>query len=178
MRRSLVGLRERCTLSGATMTLSPYEAALSPAPDGKQQDEVLRFLKPAELLLVDDDADGAEILAEAFQQEGYKVRMAGDGHQGLASLDEGFPDLVVLDVEMPSLDGPGMVLQMFVRDLGREKIPILLCSGVLNLSGVASRVGTPYFLAKPYTLDAMLDLVAKALEERTPPSIDFATRSP
>jgi DNA-binding NtrC family response regulator len=141
----------------------------------QQQGQVMRLLTLAELLLVDDDVDAAETLADVFQQEGYKVRIAGDGLQGLARLDEGFPDLVVLDVEMPSLDGPGMALQMFLRDRGRETIPILLCSGIMNLSGVASRVGTPYFLAKPYTLDVMLNLVAKALVERTPPGNHFAT---
>lgn len=122
--------------------------------------------KPAELLLVDDDSDAAGVLAEALELEGYRVRVAGDGQKGLTRLDEGLPDIVVLDVEMPLLDGPTMALQMFLTDAGKEKIPILLCSGILNLPSVAAQVGTPYFLAKPYTLDAMFHLVARALTER------------
>jgi CheY-like chemotaxis protein len=107
--------------------------SLSPAQDDRQGDNLSPFER-AELLLVDDDADAAEALAEALETEGYRVRMAGDGQKGLARLDEGLPDMVVLDVEMPVLDGPAMALQMFLTDGGREKIPILLCSGIRDLS--------------------------------------------
>ena len=92
--------------------------------------------------------------------------MAGDGQKGLARIDQSLPDLIVLDVEMPVLDGPAMALQMFLADGGTERIPILLCSGALNLPNVAAQVGTAYFLAKPYTFEAMFHLVARALTER------------
>jgi CheY-like chemotaxis protein len=132
--------------------------------------------RPAELLLVDDDADAAEVLMDALEAEGYRVRMAHEGQEGLDRLEDGYPDMVVLDVEMPKLTGPEMAMQMFVKDLGKEKIPILLCSGILNLQGIASRVGTPYFLAKPYTLEAMLRFVAQVLVERKPPTPQFLSK--
>jgi CheY-like chemotaxis protein len=132
---------------------------------------VERDPRPATLLLVDDDEDAVEVLSDALEAEGYLIRIAHDGEGGLASLDEGgYPDMVLLDVEMPVLTGPEMALQMFIRDVGRENIPILLCSGVLNLEGVAAEVGTPYFLGKPYTLEAVLDLVARVLVERQAPT--------
>jgi CheY-like chemotaxis protein len=146
----------------------PCEPVLSP-PEGERRDAILTPGQPPELLLVDDDRETTELLAEAFGLEGYRVRLADDGQKGLACVDAGYPSLVVLDVEMPRLTGPEMAFQMFLKDLGREKIPIVLCSGVLNLAGIASQVGTPYFLAKPYTLDAMMNLVVRALVERTPP---------
>src|SRR5579859_8176747 len=124
----------------------------------------------AEILLVDDDADAADVLMDALEAAGYRVRVAHDGQEGLDRLEEGYPDMVVLDVEMPKLTGPEMAMQMFVKNLGKEKIPILLCSGVLNLHGIASRVGTPYFIGKPYTLEAVLRLVAQVLIERKPPA--------
>ncbi len=123
----------------------------------------------ADMLVVDDDFDTAEALSDFLLMYGHRLRMACDGVEGLRCLDERLPDLVLLDVEMPRLNGPGMAYQMFLRDLGRERIPIVLLSGLLTLSEVAAAVGTPYFLGKPYSIDAALALIARALEERTPP---------
>lgn len=124
----------------------------------------------ADLLIVDDDRDVAELLGEALAHHGYHVRIAHDGEDGLRELSIRLPDVVLLDVEMPVLDGPGMAYQMFVRDLGLEAIPIVLLSGIVDLECVAARVGTPYFLGKPYSLDAIRALCERALAERTPPT--------
>ncbi len=123
----------------------------------------------ADLLVVDDDPDMAELLGEALAYHGHQVRIARDGADGLYELSVRRPDAVLLDVEMPILDGPGMACQMFVRNCGLETIPIILLSGVIDLERVAARVGTPYFLGKPYALGAVMALCDRALAERTPP---------
>ncbi|MBS2032297.1 MAG: response regulator [Deltaproteobacteria bacterium] len=123
----------------------------------------------ADLLIVDDDLDLAELLAEVLAQEGHEVRVAHDGEDGLARLTERRPDVVLLDVEMPQLDGPGMAYRMVVHDCGLEEIPIVLASGVADLREVASRVGTPYYLAKPFQLSALFRVLNLALEERRAP---------
>ena len=74
-----------------------------------------------------------------------------------------------MDVEMPILDGPGMAYAMFVHDMGLENVPVVILSGVPNLKEVASRVGTPYFLGKPYRLEQIVALVQRALAERIAP---------
>jgi DNA-binding response OmpR family regulator len=122
------------------------------------------------ILIVDDDAETADVLVDVLELEGYQVRVARNGCEGLALIDDGYPDVLMLDVEMPVVSGPEMALQLFLRNVGREKIPILLCSGVFNLRSVAARVGTPYYLAKPYTLESLLKLVKRVLVERTPPT--------
>jgi DNA-binding NtrC family response regulator len=124
----------------------------------------------ADLLVVDDDLDTAEALGDLLVAEGHQVRVARDGIDGLACLDVRLPDLVLLDVEMPRLTGPGMAYRMLLRDIGCERIPVVLLSGKLDLAKVAMAVGTPYFLGKPYSIDAALALLARALDERTPPS--------
>jgi CheY-like chemotaxis protein len=123
----------------------------------------------AKLLLVDDDNDVCYVLADALRSEGHEVRVAGDGSAGLEALREWRPDLVLLDVEMPILDGPDMAALMFIRDCGLEDIPILLISGVLDLSRIADLVGTPYFLGKPFQLLHLYALIERALRERTRP---------
>jgi CheY-like chemotaxis protein len=123
----------------------------------------------AEILVVDDDHDIADTLADVIGMQGYDVRVAYSGLEGLKALDSHLPDLVVLDVEMPSLDGPGMAHQMLADDLGRERIPVVLASGVIDLAAVAARVGTPYFVGKPCSLPTLMSELERALAEHRPP---------
>lgn len=123
----------------------------------------------ADLLVVEDDPDIADSLEGILLSLGHHVRVACNGEDGLRLLDEKLTDLVLLDVEMPILDGPGMVGRMFIIDVGREKIPIILLSGVIDLHLVAAKVGTPYYLRKPFRLDKLFSLLERALIERLPP---------
>lgn len=123
----------------------------------------------AELLVVDDDRDLRETLAELLRLSGYAVRAAVNGWEGLSMAGAQTPDLIILDVEMPLLDGPGMARVLVTRDAGLEKIPIVLVSGMYDLTAVAAKIRTPYFLAKPYSFETLIELVGRALAERTPP---------
>jgi CheY-like chemotaxis protein len=123
----------------------------------------------ADLLIVDDNVDLAELLDGLLRSEGYGTRVAHDGQAGLGALNERLPDAVLLDVDMPVLDGPGMVYRMLLEDCGKENIPIVLVSGAVTLDAVARAVGTPYVLTKPFTLGQLLPVVERALAERTPP---------
>jgi DNA-binding NtrC family response regulator len=131
----------------------------------------------ADILVVDDDEDLAAALTDVLVDVGHTVRVADNGWAGLAALDERLPDLVLLDIEMPSLDGPGMAAEMFVHDAGRERIPILLVSAFADLPAVARRIGTPYSAPKPCELGKLLGLVDRALLERIPPTFPPALRA-
>ena len=89
---------------------------------------------------------------------------------GLRELAHRIPDVVLLDVEMPLLNGPDMAYQMFIHNCGLECIPIVLLSGIASLTDVAARVGTPYYLEKPYSLGAVLSMCERALAERIAPT--------
>jgi DNA-binding NtrC family response regulator len=124
----------------------------------------------ADLLLVEDDNDIAAALAGLLTDEGYAVHTAENGRTGLAQLASRLPDVVLLDVEMPVLDGPRMAHEMLVRDCGLERLPVILLSAVPDLPRIAERVGTPYFLRKPYDIDALLALIRRVLVERKAPA--------
>jgi DNA-binding NtrC family response regulator len=123
----------------------------------------------ANLLIVDDDLDSADALAMIMESQGHVVRVAYNGAEGLEMAGVQSPDLVLLDVEMPRMDGPQMALAMLVHDLGLESIPVILLSGVVDLEKTATQVGTPYFLGKPYRLTQIVGLVRRALSERIAP---------
>jgi DNA-binding NtrC family response regulator len=123
----------------------------------------------ADLLIVDDDIDSAEVLAEIMRADGHEVRVGYDGQEGLRLAAERIPELALIDVEMPLLDGPGMAYQMFLEDMGLDAVPVVFLSGVPNLREVAARAGTPYFLSKPYRYRQLIAVVAHALAERVAP---------
>lgn len=123
------------------------------------------------LLLVDDDGDLVETLAEVLRLSGHDVRTASDGEEGLRVLhDAPLPDVVVLDVDMPVLSGPGMAHEMLLHDAGEERIPVMLVSGNPELEQIAARMGTPYFLAKGVDLEEFMDMLRRAVREHSAPS--------
>ncbi|HEX8796197.1 MAG TPA: response regulator [Polyangiaceae bacterium] len=123
----------------------------------------------ANILVVDDDRDVASALAMLLQLDGHTVRYAEDGQAGLEALNGYLPEVVCLDVDMPRLNGPDLAYRLIVEDAGKELIPIILVSGVANLVQVAQEVGTPYFVRKPFSLEAIEVTLARALKEHCAP---------
>ncbi len=132
----------------------------------------------ANVLIVDDNSDTLELCTELLESAGHHVRTGRNGEEGMLSLDRApLPDCILLDVEMPVLSGPGMAHRMLLRDAGSEDIPILLVSARDDLSEIAERIGTPYFLAKttPNYGKALLEILGRALRERRAPARSAST---
>jgi CheY-like chemotaxis protein len=123
------------------------------------------------VLIVDDDHELAAALVEVLESEGYRTTVAHDGRAGLDRVYTQRPDVILLDVEMPQLDGPGMHRRLRAFEQDRNPTPIVLISGVRRLATLATTLGTPYFLQKPFTTDALLSMVEQAVGEK-PPSTD------
>jgi DNA-binding NtrC family response regulator len=130
----------------------------------------------ANVLIADDSPDIRTLLAIALQFAGHNVREVSNGREGLDAVRESMPDLVLLDVEMPILNGPEMAYELFLRDSGDENIPVILLSGVVGLNEVAAKVGTPYFLGKPYSVERLLEMIERALREHIPPRPTLGAR--
>jgi len=127
----------------------------------------------ANVLIVDDDYDMAELSKELLEAAGHRVRVGHCGKEGLACLREApLPDCVVLDVDMPVINGPAMAHQMLLHDAGEEKIPIVLVSGRSDLPDLAARMGTPYFLVKACDgyEKILLATLGRAVSERRAPT--------
>jgi CheY-like chemotaxis protein len=125
----------------------------------------------AHLLIVDDDNDIVEVLGELLREDGHEVRTASTGEEGLAVLREApLPEVVVLDVDMPGLGGPGMAHKMLLHDAGEEHIPIILMSSRADLVEIARDMGTPYFVRKPASIAIFRDRLVRALAERKAPT--------
>jgi excisionase family DNA binding protein len=103
------------------------------------------------ILIVDDDQRLREYLRVNFEMEGYLVREAGSAAEGLEALEEEPPDLILLDVMMPQVDGWEMLSRVRERH-GVESIPVVMFSGkVDDQSAEAARErGAQAFIGKPF----------------------------
>ncbi len=124
----------------------------------------------ADVLIIDDDIDACAVLADIICAQGHDTRVGHNGLDGLRLARERTPDVAILDVQMPLLDGPSVAYEMSMHGMGLETVPIILLSACADLEAIATQVGTSYFLAKPYDHRAVVDLVARALTERVAPN--------
>ncbi|HUM13424.1 MAG TPA: response regulator transcription factor [Myxococcaceae bacterium] len=117
-----------------------------------------------QVLVVDDDPDILDALSEILEVEGYEVLRARNGREALQRLEQGVPDLVLLDLMMPLMDG-----WEFARSLGpSSRPPIIVLSADRNVSSKAKEIGAIGWLAKPFELSELLSVVRRALPSQTP----------
>jgi two-component system nitrogen regulation response regulator NtrX len=119
------------------------------------------------MILIIDDEDGIrESLSGIFEDEGYTVLTASSGEEGLKLLKEHSPDLILLDVWLPGVDGLQTLKE--IKDL-KPGLPVIMVSGHGNieLAVKATRTGAYDFLEKPLSLERVLLASKRALEKRT-----------
>jgi excisionase family DNA binding protein len=117
--------------------------------------------RPAPLvLIVDDDPRIREFVRVNLEMDGFAVREAGNADEGLAALEDEPPDLILLDVMMPKVDGWEMLQRVRERH-GVDSIQVIMFSGQLEHDGSdqAEAGGAQAFLGKPFNPQ---DLVARA----------------
>jgi len=110
------------------------------------------------VLVVDDDAGVRGLVRANLEAEGYAVQEAASAREGLAALEEEAPDLVLLDVMMPEVDGWEMLRQVQER-FGAGAIPVIVFSGKIEERAVvdATSRGASGFLGKPFDLRQLVD---------------------
>lgn len=118
-----------------------------------------------QILVVDDEADIRGLIEEILLEEGYRVTTAADGGEARASMTAGSPDLVLLDIWMPDVDGITL-LGEWSRD-GRLPCPVVVMSGhgTVETAVEATRLGATDFVEKPLSLQKLLRTVARALDK-------------
>jgi signal transduction histidine kinase len=107
--------------------------------------------KKSKILIVDDAVDTVELLRKRFRSEGYDTAEAYDGEEALQKVEEYHPDLVVLDVMMPKLDGYE-VCRRLKTDENTKYIPILMLTakGEVENKVKGLEIGADDYLAKPF----------------------------
>jgi len=116
------------------------------------------------ILVVDDDANIREFLTQHLDLEGYEVRQAANGQEAIAQIKQEKPDLVVLDVLMPKLNGFD-VAAILKNDPETMQIPILMISAD-DRSERGYRIGVDQYLTKPISSEQFLQRVQTLLEQK------------
>ena len=115
-----------------------------------------------QILLVEDDQSLRELIAEALVDDGYQVEAAADGHAALLLAARRKPDLVILDLMMPNMNGEDFSAAM--RQLpGLGAVPIIIVSASRYSNEVGARVGALVALRKPFDLFELTDHVHQFL---------------
>lgn len=117
---------------------------------------------PPLILVVDDDPDILEALSEILEAEGYALRRARNGQEALERLVEPLPNLILLDLMMPVMDGWEFARRMRERP-DANGVPIIVLSADRNVGGKAKEIGALGHLAKPFELGDLLQMVRNAL---------------
>jgi excisionase family DNA binding protein len=115
------------------------------------------------VLIVDDDDRLRAYVRANLELEGYSVREAPDAEAGLSALEEEPPDLILLDVMMPQVDGWEMLRRVQERH-GVGTIPVLMFSGKVDESeGAATARGAHGFIGKPFDPQHLIDRARQML---------------
>src|ERR671937_1755339 len=115
--------------------------------------------KPARgplVLVVDDDPQVREVVRVNLEMEGYAVLEAGNADEGLKAVEDEAPDLILLDVMMPQVDGWEMLRRVQERH-GIGSIPVVMFSGQIDVGREAAERGAQGFVGKPFDLRALIE---------------------
>jgi CheY-like chemotaxis protein len=112
------------------------------------------------VLVVDDDPSIRELLSTALEDDGYEVVPARNGEDALSVCERWRPDVIVLDLMMPVMDGWTFAKRLHETD----DIPIVVLSAANDLERHAKALGATDVVGKPFDLDQLLPKVARAAE--------------
>jgi DNA-binding response OmpR family regulator len=123
--------------------------------------------RPVRVLVIEDDEEIAHVLQRSLRMEGYEVKLAADGVAGLDEAHAFLPDLIVLDLGLPRLDGVDVAKRL--RE-GGDEVPILILTArdALESRVEGLDVGADDYLVKPFERQELLARM-RALLRRRPP---------
>ncbi len=116
------------------------------------------------LLIVDDEDDLRELLSQVLSNSGYEIQTASDGAQALSVLKSATFDVVLLDIQMPKVDGI-QVLKHLKSHKPQTKTIVLTGYADLRNAMEAREFGAKDFISKPYKLEDVLSTIERVLKE-------------
>lgn len=121
-------------------------------------------MSKSNILVVDDEPDIRQLLAEILEDEGYQVACAASGGEARKHLNEQLPDIILLDIWMPDEDGISLLKDWLTS--GLVDCPVIMMSGhaTIETAVQATRLGAYDFLEKPLSMAKLLVTVERALE--------------
>ena len=126
-----------------------------------------RFRTPPRVLIADDEPDTVDILSTVFRHEGFITLEAKNGAEALDLTQREHPDVIILDIAMPRVDG-WQALKALKGDARVCDIPVVMLTGVAlspRDAEMALSLGASRYVTKPFAADAIVHQVASALQD-------------
>ncbi|HZC81323.1 MAG TPA: response regulator [Nitrospiraceae bacterium] len=121
----------------------------------------------AKILVIDDEPGIRDLLDTLLSRKGYDVVVADSGQKGLEVYRRGHPDVVVLDLKMPGMDGL-TVLQQVRRDNPKQPVIILTGAGTPESEEQVRKLGVTEYVEKRFSLHLLGDALKRLLSSTTP----------
>ncbi|HEX5466817.1 MAG TPA: response regulator [Candidatus Limnocylindrales bacterium] len=134
---------------------------------------------PGRILVVDDDPNIQRLLTYTLRQEGYEVSLATDGEEGLSRFESDAPDLLLVDILLPKIDGLGLTSRIRAGEVGGGHVPIILLTADTDATQKVKglRAGADDLQVKPFHPAELLARI-KALLARFAPREQLVGRPP
>jgi DNA-binding response OmpR family regulator len=118
------------------------------------------------ILLIDDSSVNNLLLQNILEDEDFRVMVAFSGMEGLAIISEERPDLILLDIMMPKMDGIE-VLQRIVSDIRTKDIPVIMLTAKADKEDerITLELGAADYIIKPVNIEVILAKINKVLEQ-------------
>jgi len=114
------------------------------------------------ILITDDEIKLAEVMKVRFEKEGYQVILAHDGEVGVEKAKAELPDLIIMDIAMPKLDGYTAV-KLIKKEETTKHIPIIMLTGKDQMEEIFKMEGVNEYVTKPFDYDVLASLIKKVL---------------
>lgn len=117
-------------------------------------------------ILVVDDQDGVrQLLLEILRGEGFEVSSASNGYEALEELERGCPDLILVDIKMPRMNGLDLLREIKTR--GYPCLPVMMTAyGELEIANEAMELGVRHFINKPFDIDDFRRAIREVLKNK------------
>ena len=141
----------------ATSGLPTFSRNDSPTVDPPRESKFL-------ILVVDDSADNLAVISLFLQHQGYRVVTANNGEDAVKIASQTLPNIILMDINLPTLDGLGATRRIRDTD-GLRDVPVIAITafGTEGFQRAAYDVGVSGYLTKPLDLDRMHQLIARLL---------------
>lgn len=140
-----------------------------PKEKTRTSEEIFAGIGPLRVLVADDNVVNQRLLQRLLEKAGHSVRAVGDGQAVLAALDDGNWDVVVLDIQMPVMDGCEAAMAIREKEkYGSRRLPIIALTGHTDI-GERQRcqdAGMDAYLRKPVDRNALFEAIARMVHRR------------
>lgn len=119
------------------------------------------------ILVVEDEPEPALLLETFLKRRGFRVELAKDGQQGVEKAQKLKPDLILLDIMLPGMDGMNVLLNLKSKPEVKD-IPIIMCTALNGIKEVerCCKWGASGYVTKPFELSRVHEKILSTLAER------------